>query len=156
MFEKIKLLFKNNREFRPGVFIVVYKIENNKPRYLILKRKLHWIGWEFTKGGQEKGESLMQTIKRELKEETNLKPLKIQGYNKSGRYIYDKQTNHDRKFIGQSYILYSAKVKDGKVKIDKLEHSGYRWVDFKTAMKMLTWPNQRGCLRIVDERIKFK
>ena len=154
MFEKISWLFKNNKEFRPGIFLVVYKTDKTKkPEYLVLKRKLHWKGWEFTKGGKEKNESDLEAVKRELKEESGLKMISIQSYKKKGRYIYDKKTRNGRGKVGQTFKLYSVRVKPGKVKISKLEHSGYKWADFKTAMKMLTWKNQKECLGIVNKKI---
>ena len=38
------------------------------------------------------------------------------------------------------------------------EHSDYLWADYKTALKKLTWPNQRKCLKIVNDYLskKFK
>src|SRR3989344_1192122 len=51
------LLPSINMKLRKGVFIIVYRKEKDKLSYLILKRKLHWKGWEFPKGGIEKGET---------------------------------------------------------------------------------------------------
>jgi len=47
--------------YRKAVFVVVYReTKTGKDRkYLILKRKLHWKGWEFPKGGLEKGEKIL-------------------------------------------------------------------------------------------------
>ena len=40
-----------NSKYRKIVFIVTYAKLKDKIYYLILKRKLHWKGWEFVKGG---------------------------------------------------------------------------------------------------------
>ena len=153
MLERFKKLF-GKKNYRSGIFLVIYKKERGRRvQYLLLQRKLHWKGWEFTKGGIEKGESELEAIKRELKEECGLKLISFQEYKKKGRYVYDKKTARGRGKQGQTYKLFSARVKPGKVKIDKLEHSGYRWVGFKRAMELLTWENQRGCLRVVDRKI---
>ena len=50
-----------------------YKIENKKIKYINLKRKLHWTGWEFPKGGIGFLETKKNCIKREIKEEIGLK-----------------------------------------------------------------------------------
>ena len=64
-------------KYRKAVFIVAYSKINNKIEYLLLKRKLHWKGWEFPKGGAEEKENNLDAVKRELKEETGLKILNI-------------------------------------------------------------------------------
>ena len=137
-------------KYRKGIFIVVYRKEKNNLLYLILKRKLHWKGGEFPKGGIEKGEKIQKTILRELKEEIGRKPIKITNYNVKGKYKY-KIKLKDRPFIGQTFSLYSAEIKSKKIKIDKVEHSAYVWKTFKEAKKMLTWKNQKKCLGIVDK-----
>jgi len=136
---------------RRALFFVTYYLEKGKPTYLILKRKLHWKGWEFPKGGQRIFETARGTIKRELKEETGLKILKIRKFNESGKYKYPKKYKDRPGFIGQTYKLYSAEVKKGKVKFDKYEHSDYKWIHFSDAVKKLTWANQKACLRIVNK-----
>jgi 8-oxo-dGTP pyrophosphatase MutT (NUDIX family) len=134
------------------VFIVTYANTPKGIKYLLLKRKLHWKGWEFPKGGVNRFEFRISAAKRELKEETGLDFVKINSFNERGFYKYDKKYLDRKGRIGQDYKLYSAEVKfSHKIKLDRLEHSDYKWVDFNEAIKKLTWKNQRKCLKIVDE-----
>jgi 8-oxo-dGTP pyrophosphatase MutT (NUDIX family) len=142
------------KKFRKAIFVIVYSEFKDKINYLILKRKLHWKGWEFPKGGINFFETKKHAVKREIKEETGLKILKIKKFNFKGEYNYDKKYFDRKDFCGQTFSLFSAKVKKGKVKVDKLEHSDYKWVNFKEAMKKLTWNNQRKSLKIVNEWLK--
>jgi bis(5'-nucleosidyl)-tetraphosphatase len=140
--------FKN--KYRKAVFIVTYKIEKNIIIYLILKRKLHWTGWEFPKGGIEKNEHIKKTVNRELLEETGQKSNNIKSYRVSGKYNYHKILSDRPGFRGQSYKLFSAQIKNKKIVFDKREHYSYGWYDYNQALKKLTWINQRKCLSIVD------
>ena len=57
-------------EYRQAVFIVTYAEKNKERKYLVLKRKMHWRGWEFPKGGINFPESRKSAVKREIFEET--------------------------------------------------------------------------------------
>jgi 8-oxo-dGTP pyrophosphatase MutT (NUDIX family) len=86
-----------------------------------------------------------------LKEETGLSPIRIISFREKGVYKYSKNHSDRKNISGQTYKLYSAKVKfSKKIKLDEFEHSEYKWVDFETAIKKLTWTNQRKCLKIVN------
>src|SRR3989344_1145865 len=134
--------------YRKSVFIVVYAKTNVEVRYLLLKRRLHWRCWEFPKGGIEKNEIEKNAAKREVFEETGLKPLSLKRFNFSGSYRYKKNLSDRFGFDGQEFYLYSAEVKREKVKIDRREHKSFKWVDFPVAFKMLRWPNQKKSLKI--------
>jgi len=139
-------------KYRKAIFASVYtKNKSGNVEYLILKRKKHWTGWEFPKGAVEKGETLLQTVKRELKEETGLKILKIKQFDVSGKYDYPKEFEDRKGYVGQTYeSLYSVETKKSKVKVDVTEHSGYRWASYAEAIKKLTWPDQKKCLKIIN------
>jgi len=142
-------------KYRKGVFCVIYTFNGmNNLKYLIFKRKLHWKGWEFAKGGLKKGEKILDAVKREIKEETGLCAIEIRKFNVFGRYKYKKELKEKKGIIGQTYALYSAQINKRKIKIDKSEHSTCKWVGFKTAMKKLTFANQRKCLEIVHEYLE--
>jgi 8-oxo-dGTP pyrophosphatase MutT (NUDIX family) len=142
------------KKYRKAVFIVTYAKEKNKIYYLILKRKLHWKGWEFPKGGVNFLEPKKNAVIREIKEETGLDVLELKKFKISGKYKYDKKYSDRPKIIGQKFSLYAVEVKKENVKIDRLEHSSYKWLEFEKAVKELTWPNQRKCLKIVNKEIK--
>jgi len=136
--------------YRRAVFIVVYSKVGNKIKYLLLKRKLHWKGWEFPKGGRNFLETELRAVRRETREETGLKILKIKKFNVHGKYKYAREYNDRKGIIGQTYSLYSAEVKKGKVRLSKKEHSDYKWLGFRKAIKQLAWKNQKRCLKIVN------
>jgi len=143
------------KRYRKGLFIVVYFLEKNIPKYLILKRKLHWEGYEFPKGGIEFLELKKHAVKRELYEETGLIPIKIKNHKLKGKYSYSKELSDRKGIYGQTFTLFSAQInKTNKIKIDKREHLGFEWMNFKKAVKKLTYPNQRKSLRIVNSSIK--
>jgi len=137
-------------KYRKGVFIVIYRREDNEIKYLVLRRILHWKGWEFPKGGLEGSRDYIKNIKREIKEETGKLPFNTKNLHVSGKYKYKKELKDRKDIEGQTYVLYSVEIKPGLIKIDKKEHSSYQWLNFEKALKKLTWPNQRKCLRITN------
>lgn len=144
-------------KYRPAVFILTYAKTPQGIQYLILKRKLHWKGWEFPKGGIEKsdGKNLAMTVRRELKEETGLNAIKIKKFNFKGRYKYNKNYPDRLGWIGQTYQLFSAEVKkSNRIKLDKLEHAGFKWLKFSEAKKRLSWSNQKKALKIVNNFLR--
>jgi DNA polymerase len=141
-------------KYRRAVFILAYKKEKNIPKYLLLKRKLHWAGWEFPKGGIDFLETKKHCAIRELKEETGLKVKKLKKFNFSGKYKYKNPLPDRKKVIGQSFSLFSAEIYPGKVILDKHEHSGFEWLTYEQAMKRLTWENQKECLNKVNNWLK--
>jgi 8-oxo-dGTP pyrophosphatase MutT (NUDIX family) len=143
-------------KYRRAVFVVTYSKEEENIEYLILKRKKHWIGWEFPKGGIERFETKRQTAKREIKEETGLKMIKLKKFHIKGYYNYDRELKDRPGKIGQNYHLFAAQVEKGKVSFDKKEHSGFKWMSYNEAEKKLTWPNQKKCLKIVNAWLKYK
>jgi len=142
------------RKYRKGVFIVVYKIDKDEIKYFIEKRKLHWKGFEFPKGGVEKGEKLNEAAIRETTEETGLKIIEIKNHKLKGKYFYSKELKDRKGIIGQTWTLFSARVKPGRVKLDNHEHSGYLWLNYEKALGKLTYENQKECLKKVNEWIK--
>ena len=147
---------QKNKKYRRVVFAVVYRRKNGKIEYLLLKRKLHWKGWEFPKGGIERFESKKMTVWREVFEETGIRPIRIKNHRFDGSYNYKKNIPK-RPFVGQIFYLYSAEINsDSEVKIDGREHSDFQWIDFRKSLHILTWDNQRECLKRVDDWVRRK
>lgn len=155
---KIKNKQKKDK-YRRAIFGVTYYITpKGNIEYVILKRKKHWKGWEFPKGKVERFETKKRAARREVREETGLKVLKVKKFKEKGIYLYDKKLWDRPDKIGQTYHLFAIRVEkgDGKLKLDPMEHNGYKWVSFSEAQKMLTWPNQKKCMKIVNDWLKDK
>lgn len=143
-------------KYRKGVFIVVYSRQKTGITYLVLKRKLHWTGWEFPKGGTLPFESKRKAVIREMKEETGLKAEKIKKFNFHGKYPYKKKFADRTGVIGQTFSLFAVEVKNGKVRLDKKEHAKYEWHDFKKALEKISYKNQKKSLKIVNDWLAYK
>jgi 8-oxo-dGTP pyrophosphatase MutT (NUDIX family) len=147
------------KRYRKSIFVVVYSKKSNQIEYLVLKRKLHWNGWEFPKGGLKLLESKKRAVKREVEEETGLKVLEIRKFKFKGSYDYKKELKDRPGIKGQRFYLFSAEVKKNKINLEKnkdKEHSDYRWLNFDDALRKLTWPNQKKCLKEVNSLLKQK
>jgi len=138
-------------KYRKTVFIATYAKSENRIFYLVLKRKRNWSGWEFPKGGLEEKENPFEAVKRELKEETGAKAIKIKKFNVHGKYKYKNKIPERKGIVGQSYSLYSAEIKKQEIIFDKHEHSGYKWLPFWKAVKQLTFRDQKVCLKKVND-----
>jgi 8-oxo-dGTP pyrophosphatase MutT (NUDIX family) len=143
-------------KYRNAVFIVTYMYIDKHIIYLVLKRKLHWKGFEFPKGGIEHQEPSIKGVMREIKEETGHYPARIIDHKVKGRYKYKKIFKDRPGIIGQNYHLYSAQLKSRKVKIDKLEHTSYKWMKYEDALDKITYPEQKRCLRLVNKYLLKK
>lgn len=125
---------------RRGVSAIVFIDLNGKREYLLLKRKLNWKGWEFLKGGKRENESEWDCLKREIKEEAGISKFKAKKTKYIHEFKYKKEYMKDSlPWIGAKNRIYLVRVFQKKIKIDKNEHSGLKWVDKKTALKLITW-----------------
>jgi hypothetical protein len=143
-----------NKKYQSSFFVVIYRKTKEGLRYLILKRKLDWKGWEFPKGLQNKDISIVKTIKQEIQKNTKQIPSYIKKYHESGKYEYNKIIQKASEFKGGKYNLYSAELKSNKIKLNNTKHSSYKWADYKQAIEYLSWENQRKCLRIVNDKLE--
>jgi len=138
-------------KYRKGASAIVFK-RKKQPVFLVLRRKLNWKGYEIMKGGLKGNESEDHCLRRELKEETGIKRYCFvkTGYEYKYRwtrdYIKDNNTYHGAHF--RLFVVMDLDKSD-RVRIDKTEHSGYRWVTAKKALQLLTYNDQKKALRFV-------
>jgi len=136
-------------KYRKGVFLVVFS-RKRKTEYLLLHRILHWQGWEFPKGGIKSQENTMKAVKRELKEETGLNAEKIIDLKVNGKFDYGRELPDRKGIKGQTFKLFAVEVKKKKVRIDRNEHTSYKWLDYNKAYNSLTWQVQKRCMKAVN------
>lgn len=120
---------------------VVFRRAQGGPRYLLLKYPAGH--WDLPKGNIESGEEPIQTMVREVREETGIVDLRvIPGYEKKIEYFYRR----DGKKVHKTVVFFLAETMVEKVTIS-FEHQDYGWFDYSEAIKTVTYPNARRLIR---------
>ncbi len=111
---------------------IVFK-RNEGIKYLLLKPTKESVYWDLPKGNVERGEEILKTAQREIREETGLTNLQFfpQFKEKIG-YFYRR----NKELISKEVVFFLAEALDNEVKISH-EHVDYRWFEFHDAIKKL-------------------
>lgn len=127
---------------------IIYTTYKNKLVFLLLKSKVTNY-WVFPKGGQLDGESLIDTAKREIYEETGIIGLeKHQSYFEVINFI-DSQGKSKKVY----HYLFKSNTPD--VSLSK-EHLEYKWLPFDEAYNQINFENQKRLLAIAIRTLKNK
>jgi len=106
--------------------------ENSESSEFLLLRNRRGF-WGFPQGHKEKGESEIQTLVREVFEETGIKALEILSYIGKIHYSYFKG---DGMKSEKEVRFYFATTPTREIKISE-EHADFRWVTLIDALNML-------------------
>ncbi len=99
--------------------------------------------WDFVKGNIEKGETLTETVIREIREETSISDVGfVDGFEEKVEYHY--QRNGD--LVHKEVVFFLAKTDTKDVKISH-EHLGFTWLTYEDALKKLTYKNAQNILK---------
>lgn len=143
--------------FEKSVGAVIFYEKDGIKKYLLL----HYQSghWDFPKGHVEEGEDDIETLKREVSEETGISNLTVMsGFKKKIRYFYKagKEETERRKKEGlalnviKNVVYYIAEAKTDAVKIS-FEHTGYQWLPHGEALKRITYKNSKEVLEEAND-----
>lgn len=119
------------------VHVVIFRRVKNELEFLILHRKPEKGGfWQNLTGGVEKGESLLDTLKREIKEETGISENQIKRVIKDIHYF--EWFHHKLKQKIREWVFAVEVDPKVEVKLSE-EHDEYKWCDSKEAEKLFKW-----------------
>ena len=120
---------------------VVFRRAPGGSKYLLLKYPARH--WDLPKGNIEKGEEPIQTMVREVREETGIVDLRVvPGYERKIEYFYRR----DGKKVHKTVVFFLAETPVEKVTIS-FEHQDYGWFDYDEAIRTVTYPNARRLIR---------
>lgn len=118
---------------------VVFRGAGDRRLYLLLQNAGRW---DFPKGGIEKGESELETVMREVAEETGLKDIRVlPGFRKVIEYFYRR----DGKNVHKQVVYFVAETNDERVHIS-IEHQGFGWFPYHEALERASYDNSKVTL----------
>lgn len=117
-------------------------------RYLLLKYPAGH--WDLPKGNIEKGEEPLQTMRREVKEETGITDLRVMnGFEHKIEYHYMR----DGRKVHKTVVFFLAETETDKVTIS-FEHKDFGWFGFGQALRTVTYANAKRLLRQAEAYLK--
>jgi len=89
-------------------------------------------------------------VKREVKEETGLKDIKlIEGFKEWIKYFFKFKGKNIFKIV--TFFLAETKTKTVKV---SFEHIGFKWLPYEEAIEKLTFKNAKDILKKANDYLK--
>jgi len=124
--------------------IIVYRMGEEGPLFLLLKNALHGT-WGFPKGHCNAGEGLEECARRETCEETGLENLELHDrFRQTVSYQYQARRK-DVKLLKEVHYFLARQSSDGGVNISD-EHSRAEWADRQRAREILQFDILRELL----------
>ncbi len=137
---------------------ILFKKTESEIQFLLLKR-IPRSGefWQPITGGLEEGETIMEALKREIREETGIE--NIVRIIENVHYFefrdlpfieYLKKQGQTCEYL-KEYVFGVEVALDEVVDLDVEEHSEYKWCAFKEALSLLKWRENKGALKKLNE-----
>jgi len=143
--------------FEKSVGAVIFRKEDSKIYYLLLDYGNEY--WGLAKGHVEEGEKEIETLKREVAEETGINDLEIIGnFKETVRYSYfpkgkEKEKRHKGKtmLVFKKAVYYLAETKTKDINLSR-EHFGFVWLPLEDAITRITYKSPK---KVLEKANKF-
>ena len=130
---------------------ILYRKISGDIQYLLLKRTQEKESfWQPVTGGLEEGETKVQALKREVWEETGIKNVVRIVQNVDYFEYPDAHFIKGYDFI-KEYVFGVEVDPNERIALDGKEHSQFRWCNFKEALELLKWDENKKALSRLNE-----
>jgi bis(5'-nucleosidyl)-tetraphosphatase len=129
---------------------VIFRRENGQVLYLILHyEEGHW---GCAKGHTENTETVEQTARREIREETGLTDLTFMpGFVELNQYSFMSQGQ----IIDKTVTMLLADSAGSHITLSD-EHLGSEWLPFEAALERITYPNEKELFKKAHQNLMEK
>jgi len=141
--QSIEPIFSNDG-YRPNVGIILINQENK----VFWAKRVGDDGWQFPQGGIHKGENIMDSMYRELEEETGFLASDVEfiartdswiKYDLPKQYLFDRDKNPQTLFKGQKQLWFLLRLVNKNVMpnfemSETPEFDDWKWIDYWTAL----------------------
>jgi len=143
------------------VLVFPYIKDGKNIKYVLFKRADLYV-WQAIAGGGEDEENILLTAKREAKEEAgismNSKYIRLTAVGSIPAKAFSTAWGKDIIVIPE--FAFGVEVDSEKMTLSD-EHTQYIWVNFKTALELLKWDNDKTALfelhyRLFNDKLEKK
>ena len=130
---------------------VVFRRISDNVQYLLIKRT-EKLGnfWQFVTGGNEGKETLIETLKRELKEELSITENQIKSIIENVHYFEWLTKSNE---LIKEYCFGVEINSDADIKLSE-EHDEFKWCNIEEAIRLLKWDGNRTAVFKLNEILK--
>jgi 8-oxo-dGTP pyrophosphatase MutT (NUDIX family) len=123
---------------------ILFKRSYGKIQYLLLKTVPRRGGfWQPITGGLEEGETKIETLKQEIREETGITNI-IKIIEDVHRFEFSDP------HLMKEYVFGVEVSSDEEVILDGKEHSEFRWCSFQEALNLMRYKGYKDALKKLD------
>lgn len=130
--------------------IIFFQEKGKKPKFLLL----HYAAghWDYCKGHSEENETELDTLKRELLEETGITSFSlIPKFREEITYFFKRE----KETVKKTVVFYLIQVNSKNVRLS-FEHLEFKWLPFESALKQLTFDSAKQVLEKANDFLKQK
>jgi dihydroneopterin triphosphate diphosphatase len=135
-----------------GVAVYVYREIGGRYQFLQLRRaqgdEFHPASWQTVYGGAQPGETAMQAARREMLEETGLKPERMFLVDHVETFYFRPHNSIQMLPVFAALIPATATITLNE------EHDEWRWIDEAEVNANFVWRSQRQALAGILELLK--
>lgn len=128
---------KHDRSFG----IIPTRVGNRQRLYLLIRH--HAGHWGFPKGHADADETGIQAARRELREETGIAEVDVSD---DVEFTEEYRFSRDGQMFHKTVTYYLGTVNTSAVVIQDEELQDFRWVPFRQAMELITFPEGKRLL----------